>query len=190
MEALKFVQQYCFAGKEKDWDAVRDWLLVGQGEWRIQNYLGIIPLRKIADYVKARLESMENGYAKSGFIRSYFDYLGWCRKLRYDLRDQYYAFPKDFAKEHDRVMKEYEAYQVKEKERERRACWLKGKSLILFLRQNEDPGKPFRTLEWKNGKFKQCQGKGNCAENGEEITDFLEYAAAKLTKRLETKKAA
>lgn len=241
MEALKFVQQYCFAGKEKDWDAVRDWLLVGQGEWRIQNYLGIIPLRKIADYVKARLESMENGYAKSGFIRSYFDYLGWCRKLRYDLRDQYYAFPKNFAKEHDRVMKEYEAYQVKEKERERRACWLmatrrlrrliprigeiknekfqiivppnagtisregkiqhhcvasyiphvaKGKSLILFLRQNEDPGKPFRTLEWKNGKFKQCQGKGNCAENGEEITDFLEYAAAKLIKRLETKKAA
>ena len=28
----------------------------------------------------------------------------------YDLRDRYYAFPKDFAKEHDRVMKEYEAY--------------------------------------------------------------------------------
>ncbi|GEM_PF-2905752 len=238
--ALKFAQQYCYAGKEKDWDAVRDWIFVGQGEWRIQNYLGIIPLRKMVDYVKARMESMENDYAKSGFIRSYCDYLEWCRKLRYDLRDQYYAFPKDFGKAHDRVMKEYEIYQSKEKERERRASWIlatrklqklipkigeiknetfqivvppnarailregkiqhhcvggyiphvaKGKSLILFLRENKYPEKPFRTLEWKNGEFKQCQGKGNREQNGKEIIDFLEYAAEKLKTRLGMKEA-
>ena len=65
----------------------------------------------------------------------------------------------------------------------------KGKSLILFLRENKYPEKPFRTLEWKNGEFKRCQGKGNREQNGTEIIDFLEYAAEKLKTRLGMKEA-
>ena len=59
-----------------------------------------------------------------------------------------------------------------------------GKTVILFLRKKESTKIPFRTLEWKDGDFKQCQGKGNREENDEKILKFLEFARERIRERL------
>lgn len=59
-----------------------------------------------------------------------------------------------------------------------------GKTLILFLRKKETIDIPFRTLEWRDGEFKQCQGYGNREHNDEEITGFLEYAQSQIREKL------
>lgn len=53
-------------------------------------------------------------------------------------------------------------------------------TLIFFLRKKTEPEKPFRTLEWNQRRFVQCQGVGNREKNGKEIRDFLEYARDRL----------
>lgn len=37
-----------------------------------------------------------------------------------------------------------------------------GKTMILFIRKTDDPGKPFYTMEWRDNKVAQCRGFKNC----------------------------
>ena len=39
---------------------------------------------------------------------------------------------------------------------------MKGQTMIFFIRKEEEPEKPFYTLEWKNHKIVQCRGMRNC----------------------------
>lgn len=65
-----------------------------------------------------------------------------------------------------------------------------GSTLILFLRKRESINKPFRTLEWKNGDFEQCQGYFNSERNDREIVNFLAYAKQKILERMAEEGAA
>lgn len=48
----------------------------------------------------------------------WLDYIKWCATLKYDTKDMYVLLPPDFGKAHDRVMKEYQAFED-EQERKR-----------------------------------------------------------------------
>ena len=54
-----------------------------------------------------------------------------------------------------------------------------GKSQIYFLRKKEEPDKPFYTMEWANGKVRQCRGKGNCGYD-DKVASFVDYVGRKL----------
>ena len=54
-----------------------------------------------------------------------------------------------------------------------------GKCQIYFLRKKEEPDKPFYTVEWANGKVRQCRGKGNCGYN-DNVASFVDYVERKL----------
>lgn len=56
----------------------------------------------------------KEGLAKkkySNLSRDWMDYIGWCSTLKHDMDDRYVLLPPDFGKAHDRVMKEYQAFQ-------------------------------------------------------------------------------
>lgn len=223
--------------------ALCDKYMIHQKE--IFDYAEYAPLWKIAGYLAERIRlsgvSELSRNAVDNLVRSWCDYLNWCKALGYDLHDEYYLLPGDLKKAHDRVGKEYREYldQKRKKKmkiiRARATKYLKqagmqigiiekggyqiivpknsqeiadeGKrlhhcvqsyipqvadrsTLILFLRKKDMPEKSFRTLEWKNNEFKQCQGKSNQEKNGKEILDFLDFAQKKLIERLGEKKAA
>ena len=54
-----------------------------------------------------------------------------------------------------------------------------GECQIYFLRKKKEPEKPFYTMEWANGKVRQCRGKGNCGYN-DNVASFVDYAERKL----------
>ena len=54
-----------------------------------------------------------------------------------------------------------------------------GECQIYFLRKKKEPDKPFYTMEWANGKVRQCRGKGNCGYN-DKVASFIEYVEGKL----------
>lgn len=45
--------------------------------------------------------------------KDWLDYIRWSASLKYDMQDLYVLLPPNFAKAHDRLMKEYQAYQDK-----------------------------------------------------------------------------
>lgn len=211
----------------------------------IFDYSEYAPVMKIVRYLAGQMnllgevDSLHS--AADNLVRSWQDYLGWCKELGYDLHDEYYLLPGRLQQAHDRTYKEYRDYLDRKKKREQKIAMSRatkrlkqvgekvgkiekggyqiivpksskeiveeGKrlhhcvrsyipqvadksTLILFLRKKESPDKPFRTLEWKNNKFKQCQGKSNNEKNGKEILDFLGFAQKKLAERLDEEKAA
>lgn len=66
----------------------------------------------------SREERIQEGYRN--LSKDWLDYIGWCAILKYNLKDMYVLLPPDFGKAHDRVMKEYQAFQD-EQERKRQA---------------------------------------------------------------------
>lgn len=56
-----------------------------------------------------------------------------------------------------------------------------GECQIYFLRKKKEPDKPFYTMEWANGKVRQCRGKGNCGYD-DKVASFVDYVERKLEK--------
>lgn len=54
-----------------------------------------------------------------------------------------------------------------------------GECQIYFLRKKEEPDKPFYTMEWANGKLRQCRGKGNCGYD-DKVASFVDYVERRL----------
>ena len=54
-----------------------------------------------------------------------------------------------------------------------------GECQIYFLRKKKEPDKPFYTMEWANGKVRQCRGKGNCGYD-DKVASFVDYVERKL----------
>ena len=50
---------------------------------------------------------------------------------------------------------------------------------IYVLRKKKEPNKPFDTMEWANGKVRQCRGKGNCGYD-DKVASFVDYVGRKL----------
>ena len=46
---------------------------------------------------------------------------------------------------------------------------------VYFIRKVENPETPFYTVDWRDGKIVQCQGKGRCAYPNE-MAGFIKYA--------------
>lgn len=59
----------------------------------------------------------------------------------------------------------------------------KGETVILFLRRESEPDKPFYTLEWRDGMVIQCRTKNNKSyESDPEVRAFVERWVARVTK--------
>ena len=67
-----------------------------------------IPLQKFAGYA-----GKQTGKAidRRNFVSDWRDYIGWCEKLGYNLNDRYVVMPPDFAKAHQRVLKEFTEHE-------------------------------------------------------------------------------
>lgn len=61
-----------------------------------------------------RISELKQREKISNFVHDWKDYIGWSRKLGYNMRDEYVLMPPDFQKAHDRLMEE-----AKRKEDER-----------------------------------------------------------------------
>ncbi|MDO4301807.1 MAG: PcfJ domain-containing protein [Clostridia bacterium] len=55
-----------------------------------------------------------------------------------------------------------------------------GKTIILFIRQESNPGDPFYTLEWK-GEVVQCRGYHNC-DMTDEVKQFVSLFTSQMVK--------
>ncbi len=64
----------------------------------------------------SKKERMREGY--KNLAKDWLDYISWCAALKYDTKDIYVLLPPNFAKAHDRVMKEYQVFKD-ERERKR-----------------------------------------------------------------------
>lgn len=53
----------------------------------------------------------------------------------------------------------------------------KGETIILFVRKKEEPDVPFYTMEWKEGRIKQCRGSRNAGMTNDvkQFVDVFEY---------------
>ena len=58
---------------------------------------------------------------------------------------------------------------------------LSGECQIYFIRKKEELETPYYTLEWRDGKIRQCRGKKNCGYN-KEMERFLKSAEKKLNR--------
>lgn len=59
----------------------------------------------------------------------------------------------------------------------------KGRTVILFLRRETEPDKPFYTLEWKEGRVIQCRTRNNKSYAADpEVRAFVERWAERVTK--------
>ena len=56
----------------------------------------------------------------------------------------------------------------------------KGETIILFIRKESEPDKPYYTMEWK-GKVIQCRGKNNC-DMTNEVRKFVNEFTKEMTK--------
>jgi len=63
----------------------------------------------------------------------------------------------------------------------------KRETMILFIRKKEDPGQPYYTMEYRNGKVAQCRGKRNCGMNG--VVKAFVGAFERKMQELDKKKA-
>ena len=50
---------------------------------------------------------------------------------------------------------------------------------VYFIRKKSDPEKPFFTIDWRNGRIAQCQGKGRI-RYPEEMNGFMNYAEKQI----------
>ena len=70
---------------------------------------------------------------------------------------------------------------------------LRGESLIFFIRNNNDLGTPYYTLETdQKGKFIQCRGKNNCSmtEEVKEVVEQFKKDIPKILKKVKERSAA
>ena len=58
----------------------------------------------------------------------------------------------------------------------------KGETMIFFVRKEEEPEKPYYTMEWKNGKIIQCRGFRNC-DPTPEVKAFTTIFEEKMAKK-------
>ena len=165
-------------------------------------------LHKTLKYLRKGVKSergMENHF------RDWQDYIRNCKKLGYDVTNEFIAFPKNFKEAHDHaadLVKEKQEQEAAQKQaviRQKIASmyeglqeqygWsnkkfciaaprsadeiitegqtlhhcvgtylervAEGESIILFLRQNENPDTPFYTIEVRGFNIAQCRGKYN-----------------------------
>lgn len=232
-KGLKFVQKYCEVSPMPRLETVEKCVQLHLTEERLFDYAKYASFERLLAYICRR--TYGNSLELRGFVSSWIDYLKWCEELEYDLCDPYYLFPENFAREHDRVYREYQNNRQKiEKKKQakiRREATARlkkasrqlgdisngrlqivvpqkaediveegkklhhcvagyipsvanGSTLILFLRKREAINKPFRTLEWKNGNFEQCQGYSNREKSDKEIVNFLAFAKQKILERM------
>lgn len=62
-----------------------------------------------------------------------------------------------------------------------------GKTIIYFIRREENPDEPYYTLEIRpEGKFIQCRGEHNCSMTPE-VEAFKDFVVAEFNRRLKQK---
>jgi hypothetical protein len=63
----------------------------------------------------------------------------------------------------------------------------KGETMILFVRKEKEPDKPYFTMEWNGNKIIQCRGNHNCAMPTE-VEAFVKAFEKKMQETIENEK--
>jgi hypothetical protein len=63
----------------------------------------------------------------------------------------------------------------------------KGETMILFVRKEKEPDKPYFTMEWNDNKIIQCRGNHNCAMPPE-VEAFVKVFEKKMQETIENEK--
>lgn len=86
---------------------------------------------KIMKYI----EQQKGDSAKYAF-REWMDYIGFCRKLKYDLKNSFVLFPKDLKKSHDMLMNRIKVKESRAADKKIRAMFRKYQERFVWKRGN------------------------------------------------------
>ena len=65
----------------------------------------------------------------------------------------------------------------------------KGETAIFFIRKENEPSKPYYTLEWRDNKVIQCRGMNNCSVT-DKVKAFVQAFEEKMNEQIKAKKSA
>ena len=65
----------------------------------------------------------------------------------------------------------------------------KGETAIFFIRKENEPDKPYYTLEWRDNKVIQCRGMNNCSVT-DKVKAFVQTFEEKMNEQLKAKESA
>lgn len=65
----------------------------------------------------------------------------------------------------------------------------KGETAIFFIRKENEPNKPYYTLEWRDNKVIQCRGMNNCSVT-DKVKAFVQAFEEKMNEQLKAKESA
>ena len=65
----------------------------------------------------------------------------------------------------------------------------KGETAIFFIRKENEPNKPYYTLEWRDNKVIQCRGMNNCSVT-DKVKAFVKTFEEKMNEQIKAKESA
>lgn len=65
----------------------------------------------------------------------------------------------------------------------------KGETAIFFIRKENEPNKPYYTLEWRDNKVIQCRGMNNCGAT-DKVKAFVQAFEEKMNEQIKAKESA
>ena len=65
----------------------------------------------------------------------------------------------------------------------------KGETAIFFIRKENEPSKPYYTLEWRDNKVIQCRGMNNCSVT-DKVKAFVQAFEEKMNEQIKAKESA
>lgn len=65
----------------------------------------------------------------------------------------------------------------------------KGETVIFFIRKENEPSKPYYTLEWRDNKVIQCRGMNNCSVT-DKVKAFVQAFEEKMNEQIKAKESA
>ena len=65
----------------------------------------------------------------------------------------------------------------------------KGETAIFFIRKENEPNKPYYTLEWRDNKVIQCRGMNNCSVT-DKVKAFVQAFEEKMNEQIKAKESA
>lgn len=198
---LRYLSGYDHTAYKQYWDLMQFTTLHKIEKYITQNKMDYQQIHSYFDYIKWTMElgyDMKNTFNiypknhKEAHDTRYMEYQKWQDKNKRKMMRQY-------AKKIEKMSKDYstiEAFnyqdkkllirlprtsqEIKQEGEKLRHCvgtYIedvgKGETLIFFIRRKSEPDKQYYTLEYRDGKVKQCHGYGNRGMD-DDVREFVE----------------
>ncbi len=135
LESLQFLEERGVRMKQAEFKEYFDFFGCHYfGEAVGLNNMGITTMHKIKRYLE---EQRINGFTAgrgNGFTE-WKDYIGWCKRLKYDMKNEFILYPKNLKEAHDRLYERIKELDDKKKRRERAKLNKSSKQLFAELRE-------------------------------------------------------